>query len=67
MTDVVIASAVRTAIGSYGESLVGVPPSDMGAAAGWARASGRRMGESELVDPVIGDLTEPFGGQGRIS
>ena len=39
MTDVVIASAVRTAIGSYGESLVGVPPSDMGAAAGWARAS----------------------------
>ena len=33
MIDVVIASAARTAIGSYGKSLAGVPPSDLGAAA----------------------------------
>jgi acetyl-CoA C-acetyltransferase len=33
MTDVVIASAARTAIGSYGKGLAAVPPSDLGAAA----------------------------------
>jgi acetyl-CoA acetyltransferase len=31
MTDVVIASAARTAIGSYGKALAGVPPSELGA------------------------------------
>jgi len=36
MTDVVIASAARTAIGSYGKSLAGVPPSELGATAGAA-------------------------------
>ena len=42
MTDVVIASAARTAIGSYGKGLSGVPPSQLGtiaAAAAIARAS----------------------------
>jgi acetyl-CoA C-acetyltransferase len=33
MTDVVIASAARTAIGSYGKGLASVPPSELGAVA----------------------------------
>jgi acetyl-CoA C-acetyltransferase len=33
MTDVVIASAARTAIGSYGKSLAAVPRSELGALA----------------------------------
>jgi len=33
MNDVVIASAARTAIGSYGKSRSGVPPSELGAIA----------------------------------
>ena len=33
MNDVVIASAARTAIGSYGKSLSGVPSSELGAIA----------------------------------
>ena len=41
MTDVVIASAARTAIGSYGKSLAGVPASELGAIAAAApRSSG---------------------------
>jgi hypothetical protein len=51
MTDVVISSAVRTAIGSYGKSLAGVTPSDLGAAAKAAL-------ERAQVEPCIG------GGQG---
>ena len=33
MTGVVISSAARTAVGSYGKSLAGVPPTDLGATA----------------------------------
>lgn len=52
MTEVVIASAARTAIGSYGKSLVDVPPSDLGAAA--AAAAIERAGiEPQLVDHVV--------------
>jgi acetyl-CoA C-acetyltransferase len=36
MTNVVISSAARTAIGSYGKSLKGVPPTDLGATAATA-------------------------------
>ena len=52
MTDVVIASAARTAIGSYGKGLAAVPPSDLGATA--TRAAIERAGiEPGQVDHVV--------------
>jgi acetyl-CoA C-acetyltransferase len=52
MTDVVIASAARTAIGGYGKSLKDVPPSDLGATA--ARAALERAGVApEQIDHVV--------------
>ncbi len=52
MTDVVIASAARTAIGSYGRGLASVPPSDLGAAA--AAAAIQRAGIApDAVDHVV--------------
>jgi acetyl-CoA C-acetyltransferase len=52
MTDVVIASAARTAIGSYGKSLADVPPSDLGALA--ASAALERAGvQPDHVDHVV--------------
>ena len=42
MTNVVIASAARTAVGSYGKSLKDVPPTELGATA--ARAAIERAG-----------------------
>src|SRR5579864_7573007 len=52
MTEVVIASAARTAIGSYGKSLTDVPPSELGALA--ARAAIERAGlEPSVVDHVV--------------
>jgi acetyl-CoA C-acetyltransferase len=52
MNEVVIASAARTAIGSYGKSLVDVSPSDLGATA--AVAAIERAGiEPQVVDHVV--------------
>ena len=52
MTNVVISSAARTAVGSYGKSLKDVPPTELGATA--ARAALDRAGvEGEQVDHVI--------------
>jgi acetyl-CoA C-acetyltransferase len=52
MTEVVIASAARTAIGSYGKSLADVPPSDLGATA--ATAAITRAGiEPSVFDHVV--------------
>ena len=52
MTDVVIASAARTAIGSFGRSLRDVPPSELGATV--ARVAIERAGlESDQVDQVV--------------
>jgi acetyl-CoA C-acetyltransferase len=52
VTDVVIASAARTAIGSFGRSLRDVPPSELGATA--ARAAIERAGLGpEQVDQVV--------------
>ncbi len=52
MTDVVIASAARTAVGSYGKSLRDVPPSELGATA--ARAAIERAGIApEQVEHVV--------------
>jgi acetyl-CoA C-acetyltransferase len=52
VTNVVIASAARTAVGSYGKSLRGVPPTELGATA--ARAALERAGlEGAQVDHVV--------------
>jgi acetyl-CoA C-acetyltransferase len=52
MTNVVITSAARTAIGSYGKSLAGVAPSDLGATA--AKAAIERSGISpEQIEHVV--------------
>src|SRR5947209_3216872 len=52
MTDVVIASAARTAIGSYGKSLAAVPPSELGAIVSSA-ALERASVEPAQVDHVV--------------
>jgi acetyl-CoA C-acetyltransferase len=52
LTNVVISSAARTAIGSYGKSLAGVSPSDLGATA--ARAALERSGLApEQIEHVV--------------
>jgi acetyl-CoA C-acetyltransferase len=52
MTDVVISSAVRTAIGSYGKSLKDVPPTELGTIAA-REALSRAQLEPEQVDHVV--------------
>jgi acetyl-CoA C-acetyltransferase len=52
MTSVVISSAARTAVGSYGKSLKDVPPTELGAMA--SRAALERAGlEGDQVDHVV--------------
>ncbi|MBB4660762.1 beta-ketothiolase BktB [Conexibacter arvalis] len=52
MTDVVIASAARTAVGGYGKSLKDVPPNELGATA--ARAAIERAGlQPEQIEHVV--------------
>src|SRR3954453_15061580 len=52
MTNVVISSAARTGIGSYGKALAGVSPSDLGATA--AKAAIERSGLSpEQIEHVV--------------
>jgi acetyl-CoA C-acetyltransferase len=61
VTDVVISSAARTAVGSYGKSLRDVPPSQLGAHA--ARAALERAGiePAQVEQVVFGNVihTEP--------
>jgi len=52
MNEVVIASAARTAIGSYGKSLASVAPSDLGATAAAAAIERAGIGP-EVVDHVV--------------
>jgi acetyl-CoA C-acetyltransferase len=52
MTNVVISSAVRTAIGSYGRSLKDVPPTELGAIAA-REALDRARTEPQQVDHVV--------------
>jgi acetyl-CoA C-acetyltransferase len=61
MNDVVIASAARTAIGSYGKSLAGVPPSELGAIATVAALERAGIEGSEVEHVVFGNVihTEP--------
>ncbi|MEA2161443.1 MAG: acetyl-CoA C-acetyltransferase [Solirubrobacteraceae bacterium] len=61
MNDVVIASAARTAIGSYGKSLSGVPPSELGAIATVAALERAGIEAAEVEHVVFGNVihTEP--------
>jgi acetyl-CoA C-acetyltransferase len=54
--DVVIASAARTAIGSYGKSLAGIPPSDLGAAAGTAAMERAGIAPDQVDHVVFGNV-----------
>ena len=56
MTDVVIVSAARTAIGSYGKSLAGVPPSDLGALAAAAAIDRAGIEPAQLDHVVFGNV-----------
>ena len=61
MTNVVIASAARTAIGSYGKSLKGVAPSDLGATAAQAALERAGVDPAQVDHVVFGNVihTEP--------
>jgi acetyl-CoA C-acetyltransferase len=61
MTDVVIASAARTAIGSYGKSLTDVPPSELGRIASVAAIERAGIEPEQVEHVVYGNVihTEP--------
>ena len=61
MTNVVIASAARTAIGSYGKGLSSVPPSDLCATAARAAIERAGIGADAIDHVVFGNVihTEP--------
>jgi acetyl-CoA C-acetyltransferase len=61
MTDVVIASAARTAIGSYGKSLTDVPPSELGRIASMAAIERAGIEPEQVEHVVYGNVihTEP--------
>ena len=61
MTDVVIASAARTAIGSYGKGLAGVAPSELGRIAAQAAIERAAIEPSQVEHVVFGNVihTEP--------
>jgi acetyl-CoA C-acetyltransferase len=61
VTDVVIAGAARTAIGSYGRSLKDVPPSDLGATAATAAMERAGIAPEDVDHVVFGNVihTEP--------
>ncbi|MCW2989413.1 MAG: acetyl-CoA acetyltransferase, partial [Solirubrobacterales bacterium] len=61
MTNVIISSAARTAIGSYGKSLKDVPPTDLGAIAATAALERAQLDPAEVDHVVFGNVihTEP--------
>jgi acetyl-CoA C-acetyltransferase len=61
MTDVVVTSAARTAIGSYGKGLAGVPPSELGAISATAALERSNIEPTEVEHVVFGNVihTEP--------
>jgi acetyl-CoA C-acetyltransferase len=61
VTDVVISSAVRTAIGSYGKSLKDVPPTELGAIAAREALSRAQVDPEQVEHVVFGNVihTEP--------
>jgi acetyl-CoA C-acetyltransferase len=56
VTNVVISSAARTAIGSFGRSLRDVPPSDLGAAAARAAVERAALDPGEVDQVVFGNV-----------
>src|SRR5437588_7380686 len=56
MTDVVITSAARTAIGSYGRGLASVPPSELGAISATAALERSRVEPDEVDHVVFGNV-----------
>ncbi len=56
MTGVVISSAARTAIGSYGKSLAGVPPTELGATAVKAALERASVPVDEVDQVVFGNV-----------
>ena len=56
MTNVVITSAARTAIGSYGKSLAGVAPSDLGATAAKAAIDRAGITPEQIEHVVFGNV-----------
>src|SRR3954469_14455327 len=56
MTNVVITSAARTAIGSYGKSLAGVTPSDLGATAAKAAIERAGIAPEQIEHVVFGNV-----------
>ncbi|HET8536122.1 MAG TPA: beta-ketothiolase BktB [Solirubrobacteraceae bacterium] len=61
MTNVVISSAARTAIGSYGKSLKGVPPTELGAIAATSAIERAGIAPDQIDHVVFGNVihTEP--------
>jgi acetyl-CoA C-acetyltransferase len=61
VTNVVISSAARTAVGSYGKSLKDVPPSDLGATAATAAMERAGIEPGQVEHVVFGNVihTEP--------
>ena len=56
MTNVVISSAARTAIGSYGKSLAGVAPTDLGATAATAAIERAGLQPDQIEHVVFGNV-----------
>ncbi|MDQ1702741.1 MAG: acetyl-CoA C-acetyltransferase [Frankiaceae bacterium] len=61
MTNVIISSAARTAVGSYGKSLKDVPPTDLGATASRAAIERAQIAPEQVDHVVFGNVihTEP--------
>ena len=56
MTGVVISSAARTAVGSYGKSLAGVPPTELGATAVSAAIERAQIQPDQVEHVVFGNV-----------
>ena len=56
MTNVVITSAARTAVGSYGKSLAGVPPTELGTVAAKAAIERAGISADQLEHVVFGNV-----------
>ncbi len=56
MTNVVISSAARTAVGSYGKSLKGVPPTELGAIAARGAIERAGIGPDQVEHVVFGNV-----------
>ena len=56
VSDVVISSAARTAIGSFGRSLRDVPPTELGASAARAAIDRARLDPAQVEQIVFGNV-----------